>query len=146
KTLIAHEASGHHGNNHADEATQDVESHGTQGETKHDAVADAHHDDEHAEHVMHQIHNRPWAALYVAAFFFMMIALGVLAFYAIQFASQAGWSIVLVRIMEGITAYVLPGSLIVLAIALASGTIGHYNLFIWMDPEVVAQDKIINAK
>ena len=35
------------------------------------------HEDEHAEHVLHQIHNRPYAALYVAAFFFMMISLGV---------------------------------------------------------------------
>ena len=73
--------------------------------------------DEHEEHVMHQIHNRPWSALYVAAFFFFMIALGVLAFYAIQYASQAGWSPVLFRVMEGITSYVLPGGLIVLAIA-----------------------------
>jgi len=48
--------------------------------------------------------------------------------------------------MEGLTAYVLPGGLIVLAIAVASGTIGHYNLFIWMDPEVVAQDKLIQGK
>ena len=72
---------------------------------------------------MHQIHNRPYAALYVAAFFFMMIALGVLAFYAIQIASQAGWSPVLFRVMEGITAYVLPGALIVVAIAVFSGHI-----------------------
>ena len=28
------------------------------------------HEDSHAEHVCHQIHNRPYAALYVAAFFF----------------------------------------------------------------------------
>ena len=45
------------------------------------------HEDSHAEHVLHQIHNRPYAALYVAAFFFMMISLGVLAFYAIQYLS-----------------------------------------------------------
>ena len=35
------------------------------------------HEDSHAEHVLHQIHNRPYAALYVAAFFFMMISLRV---------------------------------------------------------------------
>lgn len=145
KTLIAQEASAHHGGGHAEEAQPTEESQEAHGETNHD-TADVHHDDEHAEHVMHQIHNRPWAALYVAAFFFMMIALGVLAFYAIQFASQAGWSIVLFRVMEGITAYVLPGALIVLAIAIASGTIGHYNLFIWMDPDVVEHDKLIKAK
>ena len=47
-------------------------------------VVDTHNDDAHAEHVLHQMHNRPYAALYVAAFFFFMISLGVLAFYAIQ--------------------------------------------------------------
>lgn len=143
KTLIAQEAA-HHGGGHAEAVGHSGEGHDAHGNNH--ASADAHHDDEHAEHVMHQIHNRPWAALYVAAFFFMMIALGALVFYAIQFASQAGWSIVLFRVMEGITAYVLPGSLIVLAIALASGTIGHYNLFIWMNPEVVAEDKLIQGK
>ncbi|GGG34082.1 quinol:cytochrome C oxidoreductase [Bizionia arctica] len=116
----------------------------------HDATANAgQHVDEHAkhvEHVQHQMANRPWSALYVAAFFFFMIALGVLAFYAIQFASQSGWSPVLFRVMEGITAYVLPGGLIVLAIAIASGTIGHYNIFVWMDPEVVAHDKLLQGK
>ena len=91
---------------------------------------------------MHQIHNRPYAALYVAAFFFMMIALGVLAFYAIQYASQAGWSPVLYRVMEAITYYLLPGALIVLLIAI----IGDKHIFIWMDPEVVAHDEIIQGK
>lgn len=100
------------------------------------------HADEHAEHVMHQIHNRPYAALYVAAFFFMMISLGVLAFYGIQYAAQAGWSPVLFRVMEAITYYLLPGALIVLAIALWAGD----HIFIWMDPEVVAHDKLIQAK
>ena len=104
---------------------------------------DAHgHEDEHAEHVLHQIHNRPYAALYVAAFFFMMISLGVLAFYAIQYASQAGWSPVLFRVMEAITYYLLPGALIVLLIAY----VGDKHIFIWMDPEVVAHDEIIQGK
>jgi hypothetical protein len=71
-----------------------------------------------------------------------MIALGVLAFYAIQYAAQAGWSPVLFRVMEAITAYVLPGALIVLAIALFAGK----HLFVWMDPEVVAHDKLIQGK
>ena len=100
------------------------------------------HEDEHAEHVLHQIHNRPYAALYVAAFFFMMISLGVLAFYAIQYASQAGWSPVLFRVMEAITYYLLPGALIVLLIAY----VGDKHIFIWMDPEVVAHDEIIQGK
>jgi hypothetical protein len=95
---------------------------------------------------MHAMHKRPWAALYVAAFFFFMISLGVLAFYAVQFAAQAGWSPLLLRVMEGITAYMMPGALIVLGIAIASGVIGHYGIFIWMDPDVVANDALIQGK
>ena len=143
KVMLAEEAS------HGDHGQGSHEAHNTHPEkaahadTHHaDEVDAAHHGDAHAEHVMHQIHNRPWSALYVAAFFFMMIALGVLAFYAVQFASQAGWSPVLFRVMEGITAYLLPGALIVLAIALFAGK----HIFIWMDPEVVAHDALIQGK
>ena len=130
-------------------ALEDVDDHHTEAgshDTPGVGMGEAHHGDAHAEHVQHQLANRPWAALYVAAFFFFMIALGVLAFYAVQYAAQAGWSPLLLRVMEGITAYMLPGALIVLGIALASGIIGHYNLFIWMDPEVVAHDEIIQNK
>jgi len=103
------------------------------------------HEMSHDEHVFHQLANRPWAAIYVAAFFFFMISLGTLAFYAIQRASQSGWSPVLFRVMEGITAYLLPGGLFVLFILILSAM--HLNhLFIWMDPEVVEYDKIIKAK
>ena len=103
------------------------------------------HDSAHDEHLLHQLQNKPWAALYVAAFFFFMIPLGVLAFYAIQRAAQAGWSPVLFRVMEGITGYLLPGGIIVIVILALSGM--HFNhLFIWMDPEVVAHDKLIAGK
>jgi len=103
------------------------------------------HGDEHYEHLLHQLQNKPWAALYVAAFFFFMISLGVLAFYALQYASQAGWSPVLFRVMESITAYLLPGGIIVFVILLLSGL--HFNhLFTWMDPEVVANDELIQNK
>ena len=132
KTMLAEEAS--HGDGHGEAASHDVAD-------AHGATADD-HGDEHAEHVMHQIHNRPYSALYVAAFFFFMIALGVLAFYGIQHASQAGWSPVLFRVMEAITYYVLPGGIIVLLIAIWAGP----HLFIWMDPEVVAHDELIQGK
>ncbi|UOB19005.1 quinol:cytochrome C oxidoreductase [Abyssalbus ytuae] len=115
--------------------------------TTHDehATQEAHDDDAHGEHLLHQLQNKPWAALYVAAFFFMMISLGVLAFYAIQRAAQAGWSPVLFRVMEAITSYLLPGAAIVFVILLLSGV--HLNhLFVWMDSEVVAHDELIQGK
>ncbi len=137
-------ADAHHGDGHVAE----------HGATPHDTHNDhqslsthgeEHGEDHHGEHLLHQLQNKPWAAFYVAAFFFMMIALGTLAFYAINRAAQAGWSPALFRVMEGITAYLLPGALIVFVILVLSGM--HFNhLFIWMDPEVVAHDKLIQGK
>lgn len=145
-------ADAHHGNDHgADHAAATTHANDHGDKTAHNAAqhdsdhASADHEDTHGEHLLHQLQNKPWAALYVAAFFFMMIALGTLAFYAIQRAAQAGWSILLFRVMEGITAYLLPGTLIVFVLLILSGM--HLNhLFIWMDPEVVAHDKIIQGK
>ena len=97
--------------------------------------ADAHADHAaHAEHVLHQLQNKPWAALYVACIFFMLISMGVLAFYGIQQVAQAGWSPVLFRVMQGITAYLPVGSAIFFVILLVTGLhLFHSNhLFVWM--------------
>jgi hypothetical protein len=131
KVMLADEAAHGHGG-HGDAHATTADAHGE----------DVHSGDEHAEHVMHQIHNRPYSALYVAAFFFFMISLGVLAFYGIQYAAQAGWSPVLFRVMEAITYYVLPGGILVLLIAFWADK----HIFIWMDPEVVAHDELIQGK
>ena len=168
-----HAAEGHHGEEHAtegranagheaeghemstDEQNHEGEMHVTEGhhaegaghESGH-AAADPHQ--EHLEHVLHQMQNRPWSALYVASFFFFMIALGALAFYAIQYAAQAGWSPILFRVMEGITGYLPVASVFILILLLASAF--HLNhIFHWMDPELVNPesphyDKIIDGK
>ena len=148
KEMMASEE-GHHdsadtkiveGDTHSTNPEQTEVAHGTSSSAQAEA-----HGDEHYEHLLHQLQNKPWAALYVAAFFFFMISLGVLAFYALQYASQAGWSPVLFRVMESITAYLLPGGIIVFVILLLSGL--HFNhLFTWMDPEVVAHDELIQNK
>lgn len=147
-------ATEHHGEGHGEstdhhEETHVDESHSEKSHAEQTHRGEAHgeesHDSSHDEHLLHQLQNKPWAALYVAAFFFFMISLGTLAFYAIQRAAQAGWSPVLYRVMEGITAYLLPGGIIVIVILALSGM--HFNhLFIWMDPEVVAHDKLIAGK
>ncbi|MFY7665880.1 quinol:cytochrome C oxidoreductase [Flavobacterium sp.] len=99
----------------------------------------------HLEHQFHQLQNKPWAALYVACIFVMLISLGVLVFYAIQQVAQAGWSPVLFRVMQGITAYLPVGSIIFFVILVLSAM--HFNhLFVWMDEEVVKNDKLIQGK
>lgn len=138
ETILAADSHGHH------DAKNDA--HATE---KHDAKAEAEHQ-EHLEHVLHQLQNKPWAAVYVAGLFFMLISLGALAFYAIQQVAQAGWSPVLFRVMQGITAYLLPGSIIVFIILLLSGF--HVNhLFVWMKDGVTEvghenYDKLIAGK
>ena len=138
KAMVASHDDGH-GDAHAVEAASVASD--THGEEAHDESHDAAHD----EHVLHQLQNKPWAALYVAAFFFFMIALGVLAFYAIQRASQAGWAPLLFRVMEGITSYLVPGGIIIFVILVLS--VMHMNhLFVWMDADVVANDKLLQGK
>ncbi|UUV21798.1 quinol:cytochrome C oxidoreductase [Paenimyroides aestuarii] len=115
----------------------------------HAAKADAHdahaEHTKHLEHVLHQLQNKPWAAVYVGCIFFMLIALGIFTFNQIQYAASAGWSPVLFRVMEGLSAYLLPGSVLFFLLLLASAT--HMNhLFIWMDEATVAADPIIQGK
>ncbi len=138
KAMVASHDDGH-GDAPTDEATHAVaEDHGEE-------VHAEGHDAAHDEHLLHQLQNKPWAALYVAAFFFFMIALGVLAFYAIQRASQAGWAPLLFRVMEGITSYLVPGGIIIFVILVLS--VMHMNhLFVWMDADVVAHDKLLQGK
>jgi Ni/Fe-hydrogenase subunit HybB-like protein len=108
----------------------DHHGHGTHDHS-HDNVDKAEHT-KHIEHVKHQLKNKPWAAVYVAALFFMLISLGVLAFYAIQNAAQAGWSPVLFRVMQGITAYLPIGS-VIFFILLVLAVLHQNHLFVWMD-------------
>jgi hypothetical protein len=136
-----------HNEGHGHTAT--VASH-DQDETHKQTTSQEGHEDTHLEHALHQFQNRPWSAFYVAAFFFFMISLGVLVFYAIQYAAQAGWSPVLLRVMEGITAYLPVGSIFIFLFLVASA-FGLNHLFHWMDPELVNPnsehfDKIIYGK
>ncbi len=108
----------------------------------HEQQMDEEHHGNHLEHVLHQLQTKPWSATLVSAFFFFMIALGALVFYAIQYVAQAGWSPVLFRIIEGITSYLLPGSIIVVLIILLAGT----HFYPWQNEELVAGDKILQGK
>ena len=118
---------------------------------KHEEVSHEEHDPKaHAEHVLHQLQNKPWSALYVACIFFLLLSMGVLAFYAIQQVAQAGWSPVLFRVMQGITAYLPAGSIIFFIILVLCGL--HFNhIFVWLgegvtDPTHANYDAIIAGK
>ena len=123
---------------------------GGHGDAAHEATGAAVHGDQahgtdHDEHLLHQLQNRPWSATYVALFFFFMISLGVLAFYGVQRAAQAGWSPMLFRVMEGITAWLVPGGILIFIFLVLS--VLHMNhMFVWMDADTVAHDKLLQGK
>ncbi len=135
KAIVASQQSGH-GESHGEAILDEL------GVPKSVQHMDDAHGAEHDEHVLHQLQARPWSATMVTAFFFMMIALGALVFYAIQYASQAGWSPVLYRVIEGVTSYLLPGSIIVLILVVFAGT----HFYPWQDKELVAGDPILQDK
>ena len=147
-----------HGSSHEETADHndvaDLENHTAKAavhdvEEAHDATSDKEHA-AHEEHVLHQLQNRPWSAFYVALFFSLGITLLVLAFYAIQRVAQVGWSILILRVMEAITANLLPTSIIMLVVIVAS--VMHLNhIFPWMaegtvDPTSDNYDAIIDGK
>jgi hypothetical protein len=137
-------ADGHGGGHGEAKAT----SHETHEQTVEDKAQVAAEHEAHLEHVLHQLQNKPWAALYVACIFFLLVSMGVLAFYAIQQVAQAGWSPVLFRVMQGITAYLPVASIVFFVFLVITGLhVFHSNhLFIWLDKDVVAHDKLIAAK
>jgi len=153
---------------HAVEAMLNANSHDTHaGEDSHKTteehvVADSHKADshnthadkdehqKHLEHVLMQYQNKPWAAFFIALFFFFMLSLTALVFYAIQWASQAGWSIVLYRVMEAITSFLLPASFFMLLFLIVSA-LGGNHIFAWMgehakhDPVLIAKSSWLNV-
>ncbi len=108
------------------------------------------HDDAHAEHVFHQMQNRPWSAFYVAMLFSLGVTLLVLAFYAAQRVAQAGWSIAVFRVMEAITNNMHYVSVLMIGFILL--TVMHMNhVFPWMaegtfDPQSANYDPIVDGK
>jgi hypothetical protein len=133
----AHAEAGHdaHGEEVHTDATHDDQDHAVHddypGEAHAAMIESALTHDKHAEHEAHQIANRPWSALYVAAIFFLGLGLGQLFFLGIQYVAQAGWSAGLLRVMEAQAfAIVIPLIFILVISFLGFGHIHH--MFHWM--------------
>ncbi|RPD99031.1 quinol:cytochrome C oxidoreductase [Aureibaculum marinum] len=125
-------------------AMQSAEDHGSS------EVSEGHGDEaSHYEHVLSQAQNRPWTAIYIPMIFFLLISVCALVFYAIQRAASAGWSPVLFRVMEGVTGYIVIGSVIIL-VFLAASAMHANHMFAWMfkssDPTAANFDFAMETK
>ncbi|MBU4538693.1 MAG: quinol:cytochrome C oxidoreductase [Weeksellaceae bacterium] len=95
----------------------------------------------HLEHAKMQVHNQPLAAIHTVAVFLFALSCCALFFYCIQNAAHAGWSIIILRVMEAIASYIPYGGAIVVIIMILNITHqGH--LFHWMDPELTEPGNI----
>jgi len=107
-------------------------------------------EESHLEHALTQAQNRPWAAVYISMIFFLLIAVCILVFYAVQRAASAGWSPVLFRVMEALSAYILPGSILVLLFLVYSSVMHGNHMFAWVytsiDPAAENYDFAMETK
>ncbi len=85
--------------------------------------------------------HRAWHSYLTSYFYFISLALGGLFFTAIQHVTKAGWSVNVRRIMEAMTAY-LPFAAVATVVLL----VGSRYLYIWLDPEIVANDNLLKGK
>lgn len=84
---------------------------------------------------------RAWHSYLTSYMFFTNLALGGLFFTAIQHVAKAGWSVTVRRFMEAMTSY-LP----IAAVGAVVLLFGSKQLYIWMDPQTVANDPILQGK
>jgi hypothetical protein len=93
---------------------------------------------------------RVWANLLVNSYFFGGISLGAVFFYAVQYAAQASWSTVFMRIFSAVGTF-LPIALGLLLIIFVAGRMGLHHLYHWQDQALYDKaspefDPIINHK
>lgn len=109
----------------------------------------SHHD---AEHIHHQMENKPWSNLLINTFFFLAISLGALFFLAIQYAAQAAWATVVIRVMEAMASFIgVAVGIMLLLIVTGVYHMGGNHLWHWMAEGIMTEgspnyDAIIAGK
>jgi len=147
-------------------ATHSVEATTSHDDHKHAATThatEAH--DEHADHgnvpnekfgprAEFKSLNKPattriFANLLVAGYFFLMISLAALFWYAVQYVANAGWSAAIKRVPEAVMTFI-PVPLVVILVVLL---IDRTNIYHWahyehlhLKPEDAGFDKILDGK
>ncbi|WP_246361494.1 hypothetical protein [Moheibacter lacus] len=106
--------------------------------------------EKHMDHLENQLANRPWAAFLVPSYLALGIAGAALFFLCVQFVANAGWSMVVSRVMEGIATFIPVGGILILIVVLGAAMHGNH-LYHWMDtslidPEGGNYDKYIATK
>ncbi len=121
---------------HAVDMQDDVDEHHAEG--THTEKADDHAEKGHSEGASHgkiagsvqaSWLTQLWANLLLNSYYFLLFAAAALFFIALNYASNAGWSTLLKRVMESITSYLPIGILLLVAVIY----FGKEYLYDWVE-------------
>jgi hypothetical protein len=82
-----------------------------------------------------------WSAYLIGAFFALGLGAFAVAWLAITYLARGTWAITMRRIPEAMTAWLLPGGALALAVGL-----GAHSLYHWSHADVVAHDALLAHK
>ncbi len=126
-----------------------AESHGEATETH---GSDSHGEEVHAAEGHHvSWMSRVWANLLLNSYYFWMFAVAAMFFIAVNYVANAGWAVMLKRIMEAQSSYLLVGSIILFAVVIgAKDTLYHWVQYFSSnaagDPNNGGYDAILESK
>ncbi len=88
------------------------------------------------KHYFHAKKQRPWSSIIVSNLFFLMISLAALVWWAVQYISQSGWSVLVLRIPQAVASFLPYGSVIMFFILITAALHWHHT-YHWMDQSLV---------
>ena len=127
---------GHHATEevHADDAVEAHEEashgdhHATLAQDGHGAAVDqAHGEEAHGDGHHTTWMSRVWANLLMNSYYFWLFAVAAVFFIAVNYVANAGWAVMLKRVMEAQSSYLLVGSILLFGIIIgAKDTLYHW--------------------
>ncbi len=88
---------------------------------------------DHSDH-----HGRFWSNILINGYYFLAISLGALFFYALHFATETAWAVMLRRVIESIFSFIPYAGAIMVIVFIASSL--HLNhIYHWMDEGTVSE-------
>lgn len=82
----------------------------------------------------------------INGFFYFALGLGALFFLALAYATETGWYASVKRVIEAVAGFLPTGMIFLAFILLLITFMDGAHIYIWMDPDTVANDEIIQGK
>jgi hypothetical protein len=132
-----------HGDHHQTVAHAEGEAHAAPHEAAH-AEGETHavpHEAAHGDHAEITWMTRVWANLLMNSYYFWLFAVGALFFIAVNYVANAGWAVMLKRIMEAQTAYLFVGSIILFLVIYFGADFNYHHWIPYFDSDIAGNTK-----